>query len=69
MSTPMQWTSVADSLPNDGEGTLCFGPGLDYFIAEFGCYPSGGGSWVDEGGEVWFPNGEVTHWCRLTRPE
>jgi hypothetical protein len=61
------WINVSDRLPQENGETLCFSPGLGIFIADFGLYPDGGGSWFDDG-EVWFPGQDITHWLPLPAP-
>lgn len=64
----IEWIDATQRLPEDAGETLCYGPGLGWFVANYSSYPSGGGSWEDEG-ESWHagPDG-VTHWAELSTP-
>lgn len=65
----IDWIDAAIRLPLRRAETLCYGPGLGWFVSEFSPYPDGGGSWEDDG-ESWHvgPHG-VTHWAELSRPD
>ena len=66
------WIIATQQLPEQDGETLCYGPGLGFFTAEYQQYPSGGGSWTDEGAEVWYAGEEITqitHWMPLVLPE